>query len=197
MNSDNRTSGWDDGMGGMLRQNGVGPNLGIGAMYQVAPRVGIRTNLNYVSFNTNLLDRPGMQVPFNSHVAEASGTVVFNLVHSYLPSRGHGSSGLLRLAVPYLKAGVGMLYYSASSSTMEDNSGIAAFIPVGGGIRFNYTSNFSIAPELTLNYTTTDYLDNLQRAGGFTGDKDAYVSASINFIYSLPTVRKYSFRRGR
>lgn len=197
MNSDNRTSGWDDGLGGMLRQNGVGPSLGVGAMYQVSPSVALRGNLNYVGFNTNLLDRPGLQVPFSSNIGEVSGSVVVNLLDSYLPSRGPYSSGLLRLVVPYVKGGIGLLYYSSSSSTTSDNSGFAAIIPIGGGLRINYSSRVSFAPELTLNYTTTDHLDNLELAGGFTGDNDAYLSASVNMIYTISTKRKYSFRRGR
>jgi hypothetical protein len=197
MNSDNWTDGWSDGLGGMLRQNGVGPTLGVGAMYQISPYVALRGNLNYVGFNTNLLDRPGMQVPFSSNIAEVSGSVVVNLLDSYLPSRGPYSSGLLRLVVPYVKGGVGLLYYSSSSPTASDNSGFAAVIPVGGGLRINYSSRISFAPELTLNYTTTDYLDNFERAGGLTGDNDAYLSASVNMIYTIPTKRRYSFRRGR
>ncbi|EJF08237.1 hypothetical protein [Pontibacter sp. BAB1700] len=196
MNSDNRTNGWDDGLGGMLRQNGFGPHVGVGAIYQVAPRVGVRSNLNYVGFNTKLLDRPGTQVPFSSHIAELSATAVYDLVHSYRPLRGYGSTDLLRLAVPYVKAGVGVLYYSASSDASK-NSGVAAFIPVGGGIRFNYTSKISIAPELTFNFTSSDLIDNYKRKGGFTGNKDAYVSASVNFIYTLPAGFNFSLRRGR
>lgn len=200
MNSDNRTSGWNDGLGNMLRQNGVGPEFGIGAMYQVSRFVALRGNLNYVGFNTDLLDREGMQVPFSTNMAEVSGSVVVNLLDYYLPSRGHSSAGLRRLLVPYVKGGVGLLYYSATSSSAtggSENSGVAAVIPVGGGIRINYSSRISFAPEMTLNLTSTDYLDNFERGGGFTGDKDAYLSASVKMLYSISAKRQYSFRRGR
>ncbi|WP_299708097.1 hypothetical protein [uncultured Pontibacter sp.] len=197
MNSDNRTNGFSDGLGNMLQQNGVGPTLGFGAMYQVSPYVALRGNLNYAGFNSDLYQRQNLDLLFSANVAEVSGSVVVNLLDSYLPSRGPYSSGLLRLVVPYVKGGVGLLYYSASSSTASDNSGFAAVIPVGGGLRINYSSRVSFAPELTLNYTTTDYLDNLQKSGGLTGGNDAYLSASVNMMYTISTKRRYSFRRGK
>lgn len=192
MNSDNLTNGFEDGLENMLRQNGLGPTLGIGVMYQASLYVAVRGDLNYVGFNSNLYHRQDIDVPFRSNLAQVSGSVVVNLLDSYIPYR----YDVLRLLVPYVKGGIGMIYYNATSFE-SGNSGFATVIPVGVGVRLNYSRRISFAPELTLNYTTTDYLDNLERAGGFTGDADTYINASVNMIYTISKKRTYNFHRGR
>ncbi|HEY4651096.1 MAG TPA: hypothetical protein VIG72_06760 [Pontibacter sp.] len=206
MNSENEGDGKEIDKYGVLRNNGMGPTLGVGAIYQFSHSFGVEGKLGYVNFNgkEDAVYIPNRDVTFTSNGVEATGSLVFNLTSTYAGSRYYKSKNL-RLIVPYLKAGVGVLVYKASSKVesqgieFEDATSypdVALIAPVGGGLKIQYSKQLSIAPELNVYFTNSDYLDNTSYGyvSPLTGSNDAYLSATVKVMYNITAHRKSPFR---
>ncbi|MCC9166164.1 hypothetical protein [Pontibacter harenae] len=197
MNSDNTTRNYSSSIG-LMKGNGYGVNANAGVMYQFTPQVALLGNLEYARFN-GAQDMAGYKLKnsfsFSSEAVSFSGSAVFNIANNYTLAGLYRRSIRNRMImVPYAKVGLGVMRYNAVSfgeATDEPDSefkptypAIAAVIPVSAGLRFRCSNEFSFAPELTLNLTTTDYLDNTKRKGGYTGSTDQFVTASIKVFYT-------------
>ncbi|TPE39991.1 outer membrane beta-barrel protein [Pontibacter mangrovi] len=191
MNSDNRSGGL--GEKNIIRNNGRGAALNIGALYQLTPRVAVTGTVDFTRFKgyEDDVNTLGHDKSFNAESIGASGSVVVNLINSY-GGRGIYRPKNRRLIVPYLKAGIGFINYKSSSflkATGEkfepeaDYPTIAAVIPVGAGLKFYYSPRLSIAPEFNLNFTTTDHLDNMVDPEGLLGKNDHFITASVKVMY--------------
>ncbi|MBJ6119196.1 outer membrane beta-barrel protein [Pontibacter sp. BT310] len=209
MNSENEGDPGNADKVGVLKNNGMGPTLSIGALYQFSHDFGVEGRLGYLNFNgkedararenININD-----VTFKTNAVEASASLVYNLTNTYVGSRFTRSRNL-RLLVPYVKAGVGLLAYKSSSSSERlgveypeatDYPDIALVTPVGGGIKIQYSKQLTIAPELNVYFTTSDYLDNTSYGyvSPLTGSNDAYLSATIKVMYNITAHRRSPFR---
>ncbi|MBC5992538.1 outer membrane beta-barrel protein [Pontibacter cellulosilyticus] len=197
MNSDNR--GHDFGDNGLkpISNNGFGPELSVGAIYQFTPSVGVQGNIDYFSLDGDEMNDPRRDVSFNSSGVEVSGSVIVNLINSHVRGRGPYASRQRRGFVPYAKAGLGLISYKASSESNEmtfpattDYPAVAAVIPVGLGVKVYYSKRITFAPEINMHFTSSDYLDNMVVEGGYTGDNDHYLTTSVKMIYT-PGKRKY------
>jgi hypothetical protein len=206
MNSENEGHGKSDDNIGMLKNNGMGPTLSVGALYQFSHSFGVQGTLGYVNIN----GKEGVDaskyhdVTFKTDGLEATTSLVFNLTNSYVGSR-YTRSRNLRLVVPYIKAGIGVLAYKSSSAIESQNleqpdakdyPSLTFIAPVGGGLKFQYSKQLTIAPELNVYYTTSDYLDNVSYGfvSPLTGSNDAYLSATIKVMYNITAHRRSPFR---
>ncbi|WP_235942036.1 porin family protein [Pontibacter fetidus] len=184
------------------------PLVGIGAMYKFDPVWSASINLDYVKLGATEKDpaRP-RNLSFRTDVIEATGSVMYNLLDAYSGSGGYRSSRK-RFVVPYAKMGAGIIYYTATSypgtgdldesQTTYDPErkypAIGIVVPFGGGLRFRFSDQVSIAPELIYHITTSDYLDNVGPRLAPGGNKDHYGVASIRFMYT-PAIKEDIFNR--
>ncbi|NEM97598.1 hypothetical protein [Pontibacter burrus] len=182
----------------------MGPTLNVGAIYQFAPRFAVEGKLAYLNFNgkEDAVDKRITDVTFTSNGVEASGSIIYNLTSDYV-GRGFYTSRNLRLIVPFVKVGVGVFAYKASSSNkgvdIPDATSypdIALVAPIGGGLKIQYSKQLSIAPELNVYFTNSDYLDNTSYGykSPLTGKNDAYLSATVKVMYNLTAHRRSPFR---
>lgn len=198
MNSDNR--GHQFGENGLrpIANNGIGQYLSLGGIYNLNQRWSALASFDYNKFKgeedkTKHLAQPN-DVTFNSSIAQFTGSVMFNFADQYT---GIGGNRRLTFVVPYVKAGIGLAKYSASSYTKGQNGGrvyhaaqtdypaVAAVFPIGAGFKFNVSDGMSIAPEVTMNFSSTDHLDNRKNEIGFLGKNDHFVNASVKIFYKI------------
>lgn len=188
--------------------NDFGPNVSMGAWYKFTPYLSMAGSIDYIRLGAEEKDpRRPLNVAFQSEVIEVSGSVVLNLLDSYAGS-GNYRSSRKRFVVPYVRAGGGFIYYTATSfpgdvSRLEDSQtkydpernypAIAAVIPFGGGLRFRFSDEFAVAGELMYRITTTDYLDNV---GPRLADPntDHYAVAAIKIMYT-PVIKNKIFSK--
>ncbi|WP_026463672.1 outer membrane beta-barrel protein [Adhaeribacter aquaticus] len=216
MNSDNRTQGYQSNTIGLMEGNGYGVNLGVGALYQFSPYLGLSGNLEYNRFKG--LQDSGERIDissfsYKSDVASVSASLLVNLGSKKAIARFYEQpdeqslplnnlSDFLRVigkntvVLPYLKAGVGLMHMNASSFVdgVREVSGtkfpvMAAMVPVGGGLRFRFSNQVSVAPEVTYNITVSDYFDNRKAPDGVLGKQDIFVSGAVKLFYT-PSVKK-------
>ncbi|GHA78990.1 hypothetical protein GCM10007389_36360 [Pontibacter akesuensis] len=188
--------------------NNFGPNASVGALYKVTPYLGVNANLDYVQLGAVEKDvNRTLNIAFESEVIQFSVTGVLNLLDSYAGS-GNYRSSRKRFVVPYMRAGIGAVYYSATSfpgqgdlddsqttyDPERDYPAFAAVIPFGGGLRFRVNDEFSIAPELMYHITTTDFLDNIGPRLGNAATKDHFGVAAIKLQYT-PVIKNKLFSR--
>jgi opacity protein-like surface antigen len=145
---------------------------------------------------------------FGTPITELSSTLVFNLLG------GNSSENFHRLS-PYLFAGAGLTFlhikrdwsgidrnvFDSKSKVAEglavDSAhalpGVIPVLPVGAGVRFQISSQWSLNAEATYRFTTTDYLDGFKYAGN-EKRRDAYYGLSLGLSYRFggykcPTVK--------
>jgi hypothetical protein len=206
MNSENEGDPGNTDKVGILKNNGMGPTLSVGALYQFSHNFGVQGSLGYVNFK-GIEDAREKRYPdftFSTHGVEATTSLVLNLTNTYVGSRYRRSRNL-RLIVPYVKAGIGVLAYQSSSEIdsrgekmpdSKDYPSLTFIVPVGGGLKFQYSKQLTIAPELNVNLTTSDYLDNVSYGfvSPLTGSNDAYLSATVKVMYNITARRRSPFR---
>jgi hypothetical protein len=188
--------------------NNFGPNVNVGAWYKISPFVSVTGGINYSRLGAEEKNplRP-LDIAFQSEVIEVSSTLALNLLDSYAGS-GNYRSSRKRFVVPYIRGGAGFIYYTATSfpgkGDLEDSQttydpernypAIAAVIPLGGGMRFRLSDEFSVAGELMYQLTTTDYLDNIGPRLGNAGNTDHYGLAMLKIMYT-PIVKNNIFSK--
>ena len=206
MNSDNWVPGGEINLSS-IHKNGLGPVLNVGAVYQLSSYLGVLANIDYASIKGN--EENGVTqkryITFKSNSVGVSGSLVVNLVNGYTRARSFRTRRE-RPVVPYVKAGIGFLSYSATSSQQGVGElpaetaypAVAAVIPVGLGVKFNLSEQISFAPEFNLHITTTDYLDNRKIDGNtFLTSNDLFASSSVKLLYTPSAKRSYGYRSRR
>ncbi len=191
---------------GSWRCNDFGPYLGIGALYKFTPYIAVSTELNYQRLGAEE-KTPKLNLAFQSEVTEISSMLVVNLLDSYSGS-GNYRSSRKRFVVPYVKAGGGIVYYTATSFPADgklnesqttydreiDYPALAPVIAFGGGLRFRLNDEISIAPEMVYHMTTTDHLDNIGPRLGSAQYKDDYGVGAVKILYT-PVVKNNIFSK--
>ncbi|MHA6247730.1 hypothetical protein ACXYMU_07330 [Pontibacter sp. CAU 1760] len=203
MNSDNR--GHQFGENGLrpIANNGIGQYLSLGGLYNFNQRLSALASFDYSKFKgeedkTKHLAHPD-DVTFNSSIAQLTGSVLFNFADQYT---GTGGNRHLTFVVPYVKAGIGLARHKASSYTSDQSGGrvyhaaqtdypaVAAVFPIGAGFKFNVSDAMSIAPEITMNFSSTDHSDNRKNEVGFLGKNDHFLNASVKIFYKIKHTKK-------
>ncbi|MFD1188183.1 outer membrane beta-barrel protein, partial [Pontibacter rugosus] len=191
--------------------NNFGPSASVGALYKLTPYLGFSGNIDYMRLGaTEKVPNPDLNIAFESEVLQFSGSIVLNLLDSYAGA-GNYRSSRKRFVVPYVRAGIGAVYYTATSfprqyGELDDSQttydpereypAFAAVIPFGGGLRFRVNDEFSIAPELMYQITSTDFLDNIGPRIGDPNTKDHFGVASIKLQYT-PVIKNKIFSKKR
>ncbi len=204
MNSENDGAYLDNV--GILKNNGMGPALSVGVLYQFSHDFGVQGTLGYINTkgHEDGVEQTFPDVTFKTHGVEATASIIYNLTNTYVGPRYRRSRNL-RLIVPYVKVGVGVLAYKSSSAIesqgieqpeAKDYPNFTMVAPIGGGLKFQYSKQLTIAPELNVNFTTSDYLDNVSygNVSPLTGSNDAYLSATIKVLYNMSAHRRSPFR---
>lgn len=187
--------------------NDIGPAMGIGALFKFNPYLSFSGEVEYVKLGATE-KTPAENITFESRVIEVSGMLVVNLLDSYAGSNNYRSLRK-RFAVPFVKGGLGFVYYTPSSyptnrppnsdityDRMRSYPAIAGVIPVGGGIRFRLSDHISISPEAVYHITTTDYLDNIGPPLGIANTKDHYGVVSVKLLYTpIPKNEVFTSKR--
>lgn len=188
--------------------NNFGPTVNVGALYKFTPYLSATAGIDYLRLGADEKDaRRPLNVSFQSEVIEVSSTLMLNLLDSYSGS-GKYRSSRKRFVVPYIRGGIGFIYYSPTSypgqGNLEDSQttydpernypAIAAVVPVGGGLRFRFSDEISLAGELTYRITSTDYLDNIGERLSNQPGPDHYASAVVKIMYT-PLVKNKIFSK--
>lgn len=190
--------------------NDFGPSASVGAIYRFTSDIGFGINADYLRLGASEKDpeRP-LNIAFRSEVIAITGVGVYNLLDSYAGS-GNYRSSRKRFVVPFVKAGAGIVYYTATSYPSENDldesqitydperkyPAVSLVIPFGTGLRFRFSDELAIAPELTYHITTSDYLDNIGPRLGNPDNNDHYGLFSIKLMYT-PVVKNKVFSRKR
>lgn len=189
--------------------NDFGPNVSVGAIYKLSPYLALSGNLDYLRLGAAEKDpQQPLNLSFEAEVIEVAGSVMLNLLDSYAGS-GRYRSSRKRFVVPYVRAGIGAIYYTSTAfptdqgsldesqttyDPVRDYPAVAAVVPIGFGMRFRVNDEFSIAPELAYRLTTTDNLDNVDAAWGDPGRKDDYATFAVKLQYT-PVIKNKLFTR--
>ena len=185
--------------------NDIGPAMGIGAQFKFNSFVAFSGEVEYIKLGATE-KTPTDNITFDSEVIEVSTMLVLNLMDSYAGSNNYRSTRK-RFAVPFVKGGIGFVYYTPSSyptnraensqetyDRMRSYPAIAGVVPFGFGIRFRFSDQWSVAPEVMYQMTTTDYLDNIGPPIGFEHTKDHYGVVSVKLLYT-PILKNEVFTR--
>ncbi|WP_299707645.1 outer membrane beta-barrel protein [uncultured Pontibacter sp.] len=185
--------------------NDIGPAMGIGALFKLNSYWALSGEVKYAKLGATE-KTPTDNITFESEVIEVSTMLVLNLMDSYAGSNNYRSLRK-RFIVPYVKGGGGFVYYTPSSyptnraensdvtyDRMRSYPAIAGVVSGGAGLRFRFSDQWSVAPELVYSITTTDYLDNIGPPIGFEHTKDHYGTASVKVIYT-PMLKNEVFTR--
>lgn len=189
--------------------NDFGPYVSIGAMYKLSAQLAANAEVSYLRVGATEKE-PKLNLSFQTEVIEVAGSVIFNLLDSYAGS-GNYRSLRKRFIVPYVKAGGGFIYYTATSfpadNTLNESRvtydperkypAIAGVIPFGGGLRFRFSDYLSISPEMMFHYTTTDYLDNIGPRLNNGGHRDHFGVVSIRVLYTPSIINDIFSRKGK
>lgn len=189
--------------------NDFGPSASVGAIYRFTSDIGVGINADYLRLGAREKDpAQPINVAFRSEVISITGIGIYNLIDSYAGS-GNYRSSRKRLMVPFLKAGAGVVYYTATSYPAENDldesqttydperkyPAVSLVIPFGAGLRFRFSDELAIAPELVYHITTSDYLDNIgPRLGNPLNDH--YGLFSVKLMYT-PVVKNKVFSKNR
>lgn len=189
--------------------NDIGSYVSLGALYKFSSQYAVNGEISH--FRLGATEKvPYLNLSFQTDVIQVSGSVVIHLLDSYSGS-GNYRSSRKRFIVPYVKAGGGFIYYTATSfpaeNTLDESQAtydpernypaIAGVIPFGGGLRFRFSDHISIAPEMMYHYTTTDYLDNIGPRINTRGGTDHFGIVSVKVLYTPGKVNELFSRRGR
>ena len=190
--------------------NDIGPSASIGALYKARTNFALSLNADYVRLGAiEKTPERNLNVAFRSEVIALTGNVVVNLLDGYAGT-GRYRSLRKRFIVPYARAGAGAIYYTATSfpankdldesqTTYDPEREYPAFavvIPFGGGVRFRFSDEVAIAPELIYHITTSDYLDNVGARLADPETEDHYALFLVKLMYT-PIVKNNIFSRKR
>ncbi len=189
--------------------NDIGTYISLGALYKFSSQYAVNGEISHFRLGATEKE-PYLNLSFQTDVIQVSGSIVIHLLDSYSGS-GNYRSSRKRFVVPYVKAGGGFIYYTATSFPAENTlnesqmtydpernyPAIAGVIPFGGGLRFRLSDHISIAPEMMYHYTTTDYLDNIGPRINTRGGTDHFGVASVKVLYTPGKANDLFTRKGR
>ena len=180
------------------------PGLDLGARYQLSKPIHVRAH-----FTTGLLTKSDANsrnetrnFAFSTTVNELAVMGEYYLIpesddnyyYNIMQIRG----GLRHFRQPfslYVTLGVGGFHYKvtpkellATSPRFSQTTSLAAFFPVGIGIKYTFLPRISVGVELLGRITTTNELDGF--ASEFGNFNDVYNSLTFKVNYKIPTGRK-------
>jgi hypothetical protein len=195
---------------GSLDCNDFGTNASVGALYKVRTNLSLGLNADYLRLGASSVGTGSTDnIAFSSEVIALTGNINYNLMDSYAGFRSYRSARK-RFIVPYIKVGAGGIFYSATSfpadrklddsqTTYDPERQYPAFalvVPIGAGLRFRFSDEVAIAPELLYHITTSDHLDNGSPLQVNNNRSDHYGLFSVKLMYT-PLIKNNIFSRAR
>jgi hypothetical protein len=181
---------------GSISQNLPGPSVSLGLLYVLRPHwlIGGEGTLFQLGATDQLPER---SIAFRGRNAMATTFLRYELLRD--ESRFAAPRGPAAVIKPYLKAGVGFLlfdpktyigtgrpavnqvYLAPESSAYPD---VAIVAPVGGGLTFRLTRNFSASAEAAYYFTSTDLLDDVSERGN-SSKRDGFGIVELKVEYAI------------
>lgn len=178
--------------------------FGISGKVDVLPKLGFKGSLSYAKLlgdDANYEVRESRGYRFNTTVFELAGVAEWEPFGSdrYYSDAG-GNLVMDKLISPYLYAGVGLAFANLETDfsgyqgvnpviaqgiladRMEGSNQMALIVPVGGGIKFDLTNTISLALDVGVRISFTDYLDGISEAAN-PDRNDSYILGGLNILY--------------
>ncbi len=158
------------------------PTVAVGYRFYISPMFALKADLSYGRLNgddalTTEIYRQNRNLHFRSPVIELAGRVEFYPLKEYF---GHlyRTNGVVGKKVnhwsPYLFVGVGGAWFNPKAeyngdwvalqplkTEGVDYKKIMGVFPMGAGVKYAISKQFSIGLEIGLRYTTSDYVDDV------------------------------------
>ncbi|MBC6605982.1 hypothetical protein H8B13_04045 [Hymenobacter sp. BT188] len=181
---------------GKWSQNLPGPIISLGGLYLLRPRLQVGGEVSY--FQLGATDQlPERNLAFRGRNGALTTFLRYELFGD--ESQFASPRGPAAILKPYIKAGVGLAMYHpktyigsgrpvnnqvylAPESTGYPN--VAVIAPVGGGLTFRLSRDFSATAEAVYNFTSTDKLDDVSLRGN-TKKNDGYGTVELKIEYSI------------
>ncbi len=179
------------------------PDIGVYFRKPIDPWFSIRANLSYgkIGEDESRWANPSWKrkrnFSFSTPVTELSGVLSWNILGENTEDNFHrlspyafGGLGVSFLHVRRDWSKIDTAYFGSKSptvtglgiDTLHATPGIIPVIPLGVGISYAVTSNWSIYAEATYRLTFTDYLDGFSYAGN-SSRKDRYYGIAVGISY--------------
>ena len=181
---------------GGLEQNLVGPSFSLGLLYLLRPRLSVGGEGTL--FQLGATDQlPERGLAFRGRNGSLTTFLRYELLRD--ESQFAAPRGPAAFIKPYLKAGVGFVLYDPESYQGTERPtagqvfgppesgaypGLAAVVPVGGGLTFRLSPSFSASAEAAYYFTTTDLLDDVSERGN-ASKKDGYGTVELKIEYAI------------
>ncbi|MGY2131004.1 hypothetical protein ACW9KT_02160 [Hymenobacter sp. HD11105] len=181
---------------GGLSQNLPGPSLSLGLLYLLRPHLLIGGEGTV--FQLGATDQlPERSIAFRGRNAMATTFLRYELLRD--ESQFAAPRGPAAVIKPYLKAGVGFLlfdpqayigtgrpavnqvYLAPESNAYPD---VAIVAPLGAGLTFRLTRNFSASAEAAYYLTSTDLLDDVSERGN-SSKRDGFGIVELKIEYAI------------
>lgn len=186
------------------RLKDITPSLGLMARTNFSRRLGLRASFTYLVLkgdDSNFDSRKSRDFDFNTRLFELGILGEWEpLGNEHYYSDAAGNVILNRLISPYLFGGVGLIggrlntnfsnYKGSNENTISGikkdkafgNSLAGVSLPLGAGVKFNFSKVFSIALEGSMRMSFTDYLDGISYSASTEG-KDFYMNGGFILYY--------------
>ncbi|MEY4933949.1 MAG: hypothetical protein RIS64_308 [Bacteroidota bacterium] len=164
------------------------------ARYNITPRWTAR-----VGFTTGMLQGSDANTPrnairgftFSGDVYEMSGLIEWN----FLGKPAFSRNGMFARQVdPYLFIGGALASFTVTAKAPantspypfpeKDNRNVTIALPVGGGVKFHLSEEFTLGLEFGNRFTTSDYVDGIS-ASANPKSKDWYMFGGMTLSYTI------------
>lgn len=184
-----------DFVGPDLTLKDAGVAFGLLTKYNLSNKLAIRAAFNIGNIkgdDNNFDDNRRRGFSFKSDIFDLSGAVEY----SFLSKNRYDDGGTFKKGFsPFIYVGLGIVNANPDVTladgkelTAEENnaSTLHFMIPIGGGLKFDLTESLTLAADVSLRPTFSDYLDGLSESGNPDQD-DWYALGGLTLTYRLNT----------
>ena len=180
------------------------PSFHIGARYKIRENISVKMNFNYgfISGNDEGSKNNDRGFQFYSQIFEPSVQAEYSIISEEQKSRSSAlfnKRGMINNYSQinlYLYAGIGAVKHwpkpnevmIASLNYDPDYPTFGIVFPVGVGLKYVLSQNWSVGGEFGVRWTTTDFLDAY--TSQYSKANDLYYFGVINGIYRIKTNRE-------
>lgn len=177
-------------------------NLNMNVRYRIRDDISARLNLTYGAFHPTDVrgsnENRGYEATTRFFEYATIGEFYFirnKAENSFIVQKGRKLpfKSILSLFDCYAFTGFGLLSYNVTpndilSATSAETKGLAPVIPIGAGVNFNYSPDFSFGAELAARYAFSDNLDGY--TSQYSKRNDMYYFFNLSVIYKMKTSKK-------
>ena len=175
------------------------PSIYLGARYKIYEVLAVKLNFifGFISGSDEGKQNDTRNFEFSATIFEPSVQVEYAFLkekesRSYLMMKGSGVRPFNSSISAYVFLGLGGGFFSPKAKENLENyefdySKATLVVPMGLGVKYGLTPNWSIGFDLGGRLTTTDYLDGY--TSSYSKSNDVYYFGVINFVYKMKTTR--------